>query len=369
MRITRRSLLPLAAAAVGCGRTRARGYPGFAYVANQEGRSVVAVDLTEFAVARQIALGAKPAAITANNARGTLYVLLPEAGVVQEIDGRSFTLRRRARLPAPGAYSMRLSADGETLWILARDVPALLRLPTGSFQPSMHVRLPKQTEDFDISADGQRAAVSLSGGGVAICTLGSGRIARTIHVPSARIVRFRFDGRQIIAGGASDRALSILDPEKGRIVVRLPLPIDPQHFCFNADGGQLFVTGRGMDAVVVVHPYQTEVSATVLAGGGPAAMAASRSPEYLFVANPESGDVTVLDLLSRRVIAVVAVGAEPRHLSLTPDQQYCLVLNERSGNLAVIYLGSVSARRHKSAPLFTMIPVGSKPVGAAILSA
>jgi YVTN family beta-propeller protein len=162
--------------------------------------------------------------------------------------------------------------------------------------------------------------------------------------------------------------VSVLEALTGRVVLHLPLAVRPEYFCFKADGGQLFVTGQGMDAVVVIYPYSTEVAATLLAGRAPGAMAVSTSPdqEYLFVANPQSGDVTILDIELHRVIAVASVGQDPGFITMTPDNQYALVLNRRSGNMAVIRIAAIVPSRARSAPLFTMIPVGSRPVSAAV---
>jgi YVTN family beta-propeller protein len=162
------------------------------------------------------------------------------------------------------------------------------------------------------------------------------------------------------------------------LMVNLPLAVRPDHLCFNSDGGQLFVTGEGGDAVVVVFPYYTPyIAETVLAGHAPAAMAATFSvppavPQYLFVANTKSGDVSILDITARRVIAVAPVGAEPSQIILTPDDQYALVLNQGSGDMAVLRLANITRAasgflRSRKGPIFMMIPVGSKPVSAAIL--
>ena len=68
-------------------------------------------------------------------------------------------------------------------------------------------------------------------------------------------------------------------------------------------------------------------------------------------------------------MAGVQVGRRPGSILITPDNQYILVLNEQSGDLAVIRIFSLAARyRYKPAPLFTMIPVGEKPVGAAVVA-
>ncbi|MCX6634823.1 MAG: hypothetical protein NT090_07045, partial [Acidobacteria bacterium] len=73
-----------------------------------------------------------------------------------------------------------------------------------------------------------------------------------------------------------------------------------------------------------------------------------------------------LDIETHKAIAAAPTGAEPGHITITPDNQYALVLNRRSGDMAVIRIAAVIAKRSKSAPLFTMIPVGSKPVSAAV---
>ena len=63
------------------------------------------------------------------------------------------------------------------------------------------------------------------------------------------------------------------------------------------------------------------------------------------------------------------MGDEPGYVAITPDQQYALVLNRKSGDMGVIRIHPGIANRQKTAALFTIIPVGSKPVSAAIREA
>jgi YVTN family beta-propeller protein len=130
-----------------------------------------------------------------------------------------------------------------------------------------------------------------------------------------------------------------------------------------------------MDAVVIVSPYSTEVGETILAGPAPAQMGVLNSPAYLFVSNPESGDVTVLDIETRKLVVVIHAGAEPRQIVFTPDNQYALVLNRGSGDLAVIRIAGFTtgpnsewAQRYKHGALFAVIPVGARPVSAAVVA-
>jgi len=142
-----------------------------------------------------------------------------------------------------------------------------------------------------------------------------------------------------------------------------------RNFCYKAvDDGEMYVTGPGLDALVVVYPYQSEVHETRLVGRSLGAMAASRSPEYLFVANTESGNVTVMDVITGKMVATVAVGAAPGQIVVTDDDLYAITVNSQSGDMAVLDISAFGRTRKPPAqpPLLTMIPVGAKPVSAVI---
>lgn len=350
-----------------CRRRKAERFPGYAFVANQEGQSVGVVDLGAFAVARYIRLDGSPSAVISHPAAPAVFALTPDTGTMHEISTDDLTLHRQAYCGS-SALSMRLAADGDSLWILCSQPPQLVRLNVDAFQTGTRIPLPARPADFDISPDGRRAAVSLPEmGAVALVDLEAGRTEHVAGVgASAGTLRYRKDGKLLLVGNTAERILSILDAATGGLIVHLPLAIEPEQFCFKADGGQLFITGAGMDAVVTVYPYQTQVGSTTLAGRAPGFLAVSTAPDYLFVANPTSDDVTILDIRTQRVVAVVAVGKQPAFITITPDNQYALVLNRASGDMAVIRIASLTGRRRKSGPLFTMIPIGSEPVSAVV---
>jgi YVTN family beta-propeller protein len=267
------------------------------------------------------------------------------------------------------AVSMRPAADGGALWVLARQPRALLRIDLKRLRADAQVALPLDPTDFDLAPTPGQAVVTFGEqGSVGLLDLARGQ-CRVVELGSRlSLARFRSDGRLVLAGQLSERLLTILEARSGRVMVHLPLAVEPRNFCFKSDGGQLFLTGDGMDAVVVVYPYTTEVAETTLAGRAPGFLAecGSEDFDYLFVANPRTGEVTIVDIDTRKVIAVVAVGRGPGYILPTPDHQYALVLNRDSGDIAVIRLAAISARRDRSAPLFTMIPVGSQPVSAVV---
>lgn len=374
-RISRRALLAGAGLLASCSRQKGSGYEGFVFVANREGRDVAAVDLMTFTVSRRIPLGGAPECVLGHRARRAAYVLCPEDGKIHEIDATAGQVRRTTKLGSP-AVAMRMAPDGEALWALCRAPDALVQVPLKEFRPAARIRLDSPADDFDLSRDGVAAVSFRRENRIGLAGMRASRIETTIAAggePSA--VRFQSDGKQVLAGNRAGRSITIADVRRARVVVNLPVPVEPANFCFTSDGGQLFVSGPGMDAVSVVYPYNTEVAETVLAGRGPESMAASISPGYLFVANPLSSTVTVLDIETRKLIAVAGVGADPGQILFTPDLQYALVLNRGSGDLAVLRIRSLriaadgKTRRYTSPPLFTLIPVGSRPVSAAVVPA
>jgi len=150
-------------------------------------------------------------------------------------------------------------------------------------------------------------------------------------------------------------------------VAHLPIAVPPENLCFNADGGQLFVTGSGMDSLVILYPYDiAEVAETVLVGHAPAVMTASKS--LLFITSPASGDISVLSVGTHKVLTVMPVGSDPGLVAITPDDRFALVLNRESGNIAVLDTNEILKNRNKGAALVTVIPVGSRPVSAAMHS-
>ena len=377
MLLTRRSLLYGGLGALGaftaCSRPKAKGFSGYAFIANQEGGAVAAVDLEVFAVARHIRVDGAPTDVVARRQHARVYALTPENGSVHEIRASNLTFTRKLRV-ASSAISMRLSRDESTLYVLCRDPRRLVAIALDPMRVDWELKLAEDPYDFDISSEGTLVAIShREARAITFADLARRTAYPMVHATGEiGLVRFQYS-RQLIAANLSERMLSIYHAPSRRLIVNLPLAVRPDQLCFNADGGQLFVTGEGMDAVVVVYPsFTPEIGETVLAGHTPGAMAASVTPGYLFVANPKSGDVSILDIETRRVVAVTPVGTEPAYITITPDDQYALVLNQASGDMAVIRIPNVTRavneqRRWKKGPLFMLIPVGSKPVSAAIM--
>lgn len=369
--VTRRQCLTAAAAgAIGCGRRATPGYSGFAFVANSEGAAVAAVSLAAFAVIKHIRLDANPTQLTAHPSEALLYALTPGTGAIHRISGDKLAVTKTVAA-FRGATQMRLAPAGDALYVLSPSERALWRVNLSTLETAGKISLGEGAGFLELAAEAQVAAVSYpERGHVALIDLDAHRVLRTVST-GRRVgpVGMLKNGRLLLAGDPERRQIAIVETLSGRTVVELPIPIKPERFCFKRDGGQMFVTGSGSDAVVIVYPFQTQVAGTILAGRAPGAMAAmSAVPGYLLVANSSSGEVTMMDLATQKIRAVVPVGKRPDFITLTPDEEFALVLNRDSGDMAVIRVGGMQPKRTKQAALLTMVPVGSGPVDAVVMN-
>ncbi len=350
---------------VSCRRRKVAGFEGYAFVANSAGQAVAVVDLGAFATIRHIRLDAHPVQVLSHPSLPAVYAVTPASGGVHRIDTDTLQLDGSVHC---AAASVEMAPGGESMWALTRDAQRLIPIDAPTLETSDEVRLPFAAAAWNLSPDGRFAAlVSGASGEIAAVDLESRKpVFQQAVGGSADMALYRSDGRQVLVANRRRRALTILDAATGGVVVELPLALEPDDFCLKPDGGELYVTGKGLDAVVTVHPYQTQIAATTVAGRAPGPMAASADPDYLFVTNPTAGDLSVINLRTRRVIAVVSVGTYPHYVALTPDSRFALVLNRDSGDMAVVRVESLSGRRRKFAPLFTMVPVGSRPTKAVV---
>jgi len=380
--ISRRALIAGAVFTAACEKPKATGILGFCFIANRKSRTVSVLDLSRFRVRTHIALDSAPdEAVTGKNAHA--YVLSRDTATIYEIDPVSLSVSRRAKA-GNQALAMRLSRGGDAIWVLLRDPAELVQFPLDTLKPGRRLRLASPADAFELSRETEYACLlTRQHRSLDLVSLERAAIERTVlSAVEPSIVCFRRDGKHLICGSEAARSLTIYDTATGRTVVTLPLGLAPRHFCTTSDGGQLYITGSGMDAVVTVYPYRTEVAETRLAGHSPGAMAVAEAragestPSLLMIANPGSDEVTVLDIDTGRLAALVQVGKEPSQILITPDRQYALVLNEGSGDIAVIRTVSLSGnqaggervKRYKSAPLFTLLPVGERPVSATVLT-
>jgi DNA-binding beta-propeller fold protein YncE len=350
-----------------CSRKKATGYEGYALIATSGEDSLAVVDLTAFKLLTPIHLGASPTAVLAGPSDGPTYALTGSTGTVHVVD-RNLN-KVGSRKVADELFDLAILPDGKRLVAISSGGRELIEIDGSSLHVNRRHKLQAEPIGLDVTST-QYAAVSTGEHGVVeLFNLANGQHTRTRLPGRIGAVRFRRDGALLLVANLHHRLLTALEVPTLRVVAELPLAMQPENLCFNSDGGQVFVSGTGMDGVAIVFPYNTlEVEQTVLAGRAPGVMACSEDPGYLFVASRNGSDVCIFDITTRKMIGIVEIGGLPGHMAITPDSQYALVLGEKSGGMAVIHIPAIRGNKWKSgASLFTMIPVGNKPIDAAIV--
>jgi YVTN family beta-propeller protein len=360
--ISRRAFfaVPAAAAFSACSQNKA-AFSGYAFIANQDGGAITAIDLGVMAVVKHISVEGAPTQMVSAPSKA-VYALSPATGSLYEIETE--TLKTARRVDVGPADAMYLSGDESHLYVLSRSKQTLYAVQLNEMRLAWRIEFPEVPVDFALSPDGTTAAVS-SATTLRLVSL----TARSLGTPLGRSnygkIRFLKDGERLVAADLDHQQISVYRTHNPRLVAHLPIAVRPEHLCFNSDGGQLFVTGPGQDSVVILYPFNVpEVAETVLVGQAPEGMTASR--DLIFITSPTSGNVSVLHVGTHKVIAVVPVGNGPGSVAITPDDRFALVLNRESGNVAVLDIEAIQPNRYKSAALLTVIPVGSRPVSAAI---
>jgi YVTN family beta-propeller protein len=351
-----------------CGRRRATRYQGWLFVAGGGEKEIAVADLASFRRVATIPLPMAPQQLF--QSRGRVYATCPEGRAILEIDVERFRVAGRIGLPGK-PVAIRLLAD-DTAIVLTDEASALLGVDLAS-RRVMPWRLMLPAAPVDLDVNGVLAAITVpSRNAILRVSVPDLKLAGStdVGVPCGA-VRFRRDGKTILAGAEAAREIVTIDALSGKFLTRLPLPVSPSRFCFNADGGQMFVTGTGQDALAIVSPFQNEVAETILAGRTPFGMAVLERRNLLFVTNPGSGDLTIIDIETRGVFASVHVGETPGDILLTPDGEYALVMDQRSGNVSVVRMATVLDHKARTnsppSPLFTVFPTAADARSALIV--
>ncbi len=369
---TRRQWIGLGALAVlgACGRKKGSGYPGYALIATSGEESLGVVDLTAFRVLDPVPVRGRPTAVLRAGSSNSSYVLTPETGSVHILDGNLKVVR--SQKVGDELSELRVSSNGLRLLAIAGKAGELIEADPKSLRVLRRNKLRGQPVSLDLA--GPFAAVSMGNQGIVqLFDLETGGHWQAEVPGRIGAVRFRADGQRLLIANVGDPVLRAVTVPDLRTIADLPLAMTPQNLCFNADAGQLFVTGAGMDGIAIVFPYNLlEVEQTVLAGRDPGVMACSANPPFLFVGSNSGSDVCVLSIENRKLIGAVDVGQRPTYITVTPDSQYALVLDESAGAMAIIRIPVIRTdpaivRSKSGASLFTMLAVGDKPVHAAVV--
>jgi YVTN family beta-propeller protein len=145
---------------------------------------------------------------------------------------------------------------------------------------------------------------------------------------------------QVYAANLRSGSVSIVDTAWAQETARVSAGRWPRALALSPSGDRLYVAGLGSRTVSVVDPAARAVTARVAAGRGPCAFASSPSGDRLYVANFRGGSVTVIDTERLTALMSVPVGSGPTSLALSPAGDRLYVANKWSHTISVVDTGA-----------------------------
>jgi YVTN family beta-propeller protein len=347
-------------------------------------QAVVVADLSGFRRSGSIPLGAVPDQVL--NARGKLYAICGASQTIVRIDPTERTIAGKIAVGGRIVASA-LTTDGSCLAVATVHPSAVILIDTGT-DKILHTTVLPGTPHA-LAASGAQVAVVIDSTPdkrtstlLARVSVPDGTLLGVSFIDAGTVpaLGYRNDSQTIFAAAPDTRQIISLDSASGTVLARLPVPIRPARFCADGTGGQVFVTGDGQEArLVIFKPYQNEIDQTLYAGRALFGMAVAPVQKYLFLSNPDAGDVTILDIEVRRVIASIRTGGNPREILIAPSsggvtpEEYAFVVDGDTGDVSVIH---IPVLRHKSGdafiaeppkPVFAVFHGGAQPQSAVIV--
>lgn len=374
--VSRRAFLAGLSTLAACSRKRAPRYEAWLFIASAAERAVIVDDLSSFRRSGSIPLAAVPGQVL--SVRGKLFAVCPERSQIVHINPIERTIVGKTEVPGKIA-GVCLTADGNYLVVATTQPDALVLIDTAAVKIAHQTSLPAPPRT--VAAAGSQAAVLLEASSTQLArvSIPDGRLlgVSAIDAGTVTALGYRKDGETIFTAAPDSRQIVSLSATSGAVLARLPVPIRPDRFCVNGDGGQVFITGadRGPQ-LVIFSPYQNQVDQTLYAGHALYGMAVAPVLNLLFLSNPDAGAVTILDIFKQRVVSSVRTGGNPREILIAPStdpEEYAFVVDADTGDVSVIHIPAVL---HKAGdafiseppkPLFAVFHGGADPQSAVIV--
>jgi YVTN family beta-propeller protein len=152
--------------------------------------------------------------------------------------------------------------------------------------------------------------------------------------------------------GTDGHSIEIVDLEKRSIVGTIDLghPVRPHCDKFGPDG-LLYVSAELDNALDVFDPRLQKLVASIPTGQPESHMfAITRDGRRAYTSNVGSGSVSVLDLVARKTVKVIPVAKAAQRIALSVDDRYAFTADQDQPRLAVIDTGKNEVAQWISLP-------------------
>ena len=351
------ALLLAAAIAAAIGELAGGASIGLRAAAN----SVAAIDTRSNRVVAQVAVGARPSAITSGS--GSLWVANLDDQNISRVDPQ--TLRTVQAVPV-GAPPTAIAAARERMWVVA----------SNPSRPFVSVRA--IDPQFDTIGSPTRISTVVTGDQGALAARGdtlwvapsSGELTRLDPVTGSTIAHLDPNGGPTGIGVGAD-AVWVSDSEANNVIrvdstgVVNPIPVGNGPSGIAAGNGGVWVADTLDDAVVRIDPSTRAVKMTIPVGRSPAGVAIGAGS--VWVANSGDGTVTRIDPKTDKT-TTIAVGGSPQAITVVGDRAWVTVDAQTIPPTGVA-AGGGSARLDSQFDVGPMDPALAGPLASPLLYA
>lgn len=211
---------------------------------------------------------------------------------------RALVLALALALPAGRAA---VAAEGERLYVSDETGGNVVILDPQAGSVIARIAVGKRPRGIQVSADGRRAYVALSGSPMAGPNVDESKLP-----PPER----RYDG------------IGVVDLVAQRLLSTLPSGADPETFALSHDGKSLYVSNEDTGKLSAIDLGRGVVRATVDVGAEPEGVAISADDRTVYVTCESANTVYVVDAPSMKVVANFGTAKRPRAILLAGARGY-----------------------------------------------
>ncbi len=331
--------------------------PYIAFVANQQGYSVAAVDLGHFQVISSIPVAPSPSQVAIRPGAKEIYAV-SSTGAINVIEFPDLHVKKTIFI-GKSASNLVFSPDGSRAYVLDPSENQVVVWDCGRWREIGRLRLPGRPSSIALSPEGKVLMVSALPSELLFVDPESMKLVAKVEVgENPGPMGVRADGKVVFAAAAGQKSISAVEIPSRQLLANLAVAAPVTSLEFKPDGGELYALSSSGSVAIILDAYHEDVEETITAGLNPVAGTFRQDMTTFYIATAGDGNVTALDVQTRNVISVVHAGTQPSSIALTPDQRFLAVTDSATSSLAVL--------RTDKLGLVTTIPVGADPVHVVI---
>jgi len=293
-------------------------------------------------LARLLALAWGAFALAAAAAAPKAYVGNFKDSTVSVVDTGTNTVVKTVPVAA-GPHGMAVSPDGRFVWVAGEGSTSVSVIDTASDSVARTVDVGASPHGVTMVPDGKTVLVGVYGGDrIAFVDTASGSVTGTLAVAKPHTIAVRPDGKVAVVAAQEPGhfALVVVDLATRAVARRIELEQPPRDPEFSPDGGLLYFTRAGVNALRVIDSSD-RVVADIPTGASPH-MGKSFGASLGAVVVQGPSELLLFDPARNTALRAVAVGKQPHWMA--SDGKTAWVTGEGSNDLTVVDLASGSTR-------------------------